>query len=84
LSPPRQTCTLTSSESNNNTINPLGPFSTSLNATKLLQFSPTQNAERIIVKITIAISDAVLIRSTSANSSRKNQSITTTINEQGV
>lgn len=46
----------------------IGPFSSSLNATKSLAFSAAQNIQRLVLKISVAIADAALYNtSTSSN-----------------
>jgi len=64
--PPQQTCKLLPSASSNNTFSSnatyaaIGPFSSSLNASKSLSFSAAQNVQRLAIKISVAVADAVL------------------------
>ena len=38
----------------------MGPFSSTLNATKLVQFSPAQGVRRMLIKIGVGVSDPQL------------------------
>lgn len=49
-------------------FNSIGPFSSSLNATKSLQFSEAQSINHLIIKLVVAISDAILSSSNSDSS----------------
>lgn len=55
--PQRQLCEPLQGGSN---ITGIGPFSANLNATKVLQFSPSQGVRRLVIKIGVGVSDARL------------------------
>ena len=53
----------------------IGPFSSTLNATKLLQFSAAQGVKKLLIKIGVGVSDAQLTQGPS-NSTQQVQLVT--------
>lgn len=54
--------------SGGNSLTGMGPFSSSLNATKVLQFSAGQTVSRLLIKIGVGVSDSRLLSSGSNSS----------------
>ena len=68
LPPPSVNCNLignSTSNSTSKTYKSIGPFSGSLNATKTLSFSLNQNIQKLIIKISVAVSDSALYTNSS-------------------
>lgn len=51
---------LNNTDFSNASYSAIGPFSTSMNATKSLSFSAAQNIQRLVLKITVAVADSAL------------------------
>ena len=70
--PASQTCTVTGGGS----VSGIGPFSSTLNATKMLQFTAAQGVKRMLIKIGVGVSDSQLLQQTSQNSTQNVQFVT--------
>ena len=63
--PAPQSCSITGGSA----ISGIGPFSSTLNATKLLQFSPAQGVKKMLIKIGVGVSDSQLVQQSNQTSS---------------
>ena len=76
--PARQQCQSINTTGNitgNLSYTAIGPFSSTLNATKLIQFSPDQGVTKLLVKVAVGVSDNRIIQGP-PNSTQKVEFVT--------